>query len=101
MEMQPLNEIEKAIAVVQAFSIWFEERSAEEVVRVLYPEMEARYLRHRAADLERQGAGLFFNRLDILKKRRCVCVAWDAFGKESMRRVAVAKEKAKKCKLTK
>ena len=35
-----LNEKEKAIAVAQAFSIWFEERSPEEVVQVLYPEME-------------------------------------------------------------
>jgi|TARA_R110002020_G_C16244955_1_gene769375 hypothetical protein len=96
-----LNEKEKAIAVAQAFSIWFEERSPEEVVQVLYPEMERSYLRHRADDLEAHGPAVFFNRLNINKKARCVCIIWDNFGAESMRRVAVARERARKCKHTK
>ena len=81
-----LNEKEKAIAVAQAFSIWFEERSPEEVVQVLYPEMERSYLRHRADDLEADGPA--------------VCIIWDNFGAESMRRVAVARDRARKCKHT-
>ena len=96
-----LNEKEKAIAVVQAFSIWFEERSPEEVAQVLYPEMERSYLRHRADDLAAHGPAWFFNRLNFNKKARCICVIWDSFGKESIRRVAVAKERMRKCKNTK
>ena len=101
MEMRALNEKEKAIAVVHAFAIWVVERSPEEVVQVIYFDMDRPYLRRRAGDLDRDGPALFFNGLAIDRKERCIGVAWDSFGKESMRRVVVAKERMRKCKHTK